>query len=131
MSKGFEKSLDCAQSLLDEAKAILDRIGNREGLKKSVLQKIFGKKEYVYLQLLCGKTLMPTISYKIKLKEYSETITKMAEIGAKVCSLAIKAAAVWNSTASIVVMFGYPIPKLPNELMDKAKQFLEGLNEKS
>ena len=132
--EGVVKFIGRAQESFACCRDFLDSLNNKEtatALRKG-WQLISGKTtEVVYLQLLCGLTLQPLVSYKIATTTYREEIKKFAEIGAKVCVVGVTVATLWNVAGGFAKAFGYHIPNLPGDVVLKAKNFLDEVNKSS
>jgi len=87
------------------------------------------KTEVIYLRLLCGWTLTPVVAYKIAVRRYSDTVKKLANISADMCQVAMSVAILWNTAGIVPRMFGYPVPEIPVDKVNDAKDFLEKINE--
>ena len=57
---------------------------------KEIFAKITGKKtEYFYVQLLCGLTFKPVVSYKVSEEKYSEKFEEVAKVAVKACAIGL------------------------------------------
>jgi len=120
--KLFECFRDFSNSLKNKETATALRKGRRLSS---------GKTEVVYLQLLCGLTLQPLVSYKIETAKYLMQIEQFAEIGAQLCAVGVKVAMLWIVAGGMAKAFGYPIPTLPREVVNNVKNFLDEVNKSS
>jgi len=126
----IEATLGRVQSFLDDNVKLVE--DNKQLAKNSIMDRLLGaKKEYVYLQLLCGWTFKPVVTYRINLISYHENIKEIAAIGVKICTIAIAVSGVWNAATAVGRLFGYPLPKIPKHSIEKAKDFLGKMNETS
>ena len=85
----------------------------------------------VYLQLLCGLTLQPLVSYKIETAKYRMQIEQFAEIGAQLFAVGVKETMLWIVAGGMAKAFGYPIPTLPGDVVLNVKNFLDEVNKSS
>jgi hypothetical protein len=132
----FESKLAKANELLDQSKRIYDLARDKEQLKSTLfsiaLNGVTGHTENVsVLQLLCGKTLQPVVSYRVVETAYSDWVMGAARLGSRLCTIGIQTAMLWNAASGAARMFGYPVPELPKEEMKKAKNFMERFEQES
>jgi hypothetical protein len=114
-------ALERAETFFDHALGILNELVSekwRDQAKRHVRNKAWQKisghsKEVAYLQLLCGWTFKPVVTYKVETDKYSESVVAVAQFEAKICAVGIKAACLWNVASGVARMFGYPVPQLP------------------
>ena len=121
-----QKLFECFRDYPDSLKNKETGIALRKGRRLSS-----GKTEVVYLQLLCGLTLQPLVSYKIETAKYRMQIEQFAEIGAQLCAVGVKVAMLWIVAGGMAKAFGYPIPTLPGEVVNNVKNFLDEVNKSS
>jgi hypothetical protein len=95
---GMDRALEFVEAVIDT------KAGKR------VLGTFTGRKKVVYhLQLLCGWTLEPVVSYRIEMVSYEKQVRKAAQIDATVCRIVIKLSLLYNTAAAGARMFGYPV----------------------
>lgn len=125
--EGFESSIDRAQNLHDRAVALLKErtVQVKKVAIKVLIKKVLGlRRETKYLQLLCGWTFEPVVSYQFHVDMYPEKVKKFAQMGAKLSTVALKATFVYNTASQVALMFGYPLPLIPDEMVKKANELL-------
>jgi len=133
--------LATAQALLDDAQANPDYVAhmiemaqekfNTADLAAQGMEKMknYFCDENFYLYLVNEKTGKPAVggNYPIEIKTNSQNLDKFLPM----MKLGVKAASVVNAGMGVARMFGIPAPKVPKNIMDKAKAGIEMLDKES
>jgi len=97
-----------------------------ETIKYSVAQK-----EVIYLQILCGLTFKPVLSYKVIKSQYPEWAKRAADKGATICNTLQNLSFVWKTVAILgKVATGMSIPD-PEDALKKTQDFLSSIQDSS
>ena len=123
-----------ADNQVDEMNEIIDKAEKLWGSRKKETALKRWKNplcttEAVYLQLLCGMTLKPLVSYKVKNITYSKKMKMCAEIGEKLCAIGVIIAVLWNMAVPLASGLGCPAPGLPKDCIKKCQRFLKTMND--
>ena len=98
---------------------------------KQYIQEQMGiTQNVIYLELLCGWTLETAVTYTIKYTDYPAEVLKYATLGASLCSVALKAAVLWDTAAQGARMFGFPLPFVPKAQVQQGVNFFDGMSKK-
>mmetsp|Transcript_3396 Transcript_3396/g.4998 ORF Transcript_3396/g.4998 Transcript_3396/m.4998 type:complete len:251 (-) Transcript_3396:1802-2554(-) len=131
VTKEFDMALNRAkriyQSCVEFADSYSENAGDAVYSAGDCLPR--SKTEVIYLRLLCGWTLKPVVAYKIAVRSYSDTVKRLANISADMCQVAMSVSILWNTAGMVPRMFGYPVPEIPVDKVNDAKDFLEKINE--
>jgi hypothetical protein len=132
--KKIENAVEMINGSIDRAQKILDNFSD----KKKVMTQLFdfssgfvGKSQHIYLQLLCGLSFEPVVSYKINVKTYSKKVEKVAKVSSDVVALALNFSTAWNCAAGVAFFLGVPIPGLPKPTLKKIQKMLQSVNKTS
>ena len=130
LSSAVSDSLGRAARFVSFARRVLSS-GQRDGatidwLYERVYDDAAGRVVKVsYLQILCGLTLRPVITYKIDSKQHAPMLTKMAEWSGHVCAAAVQVASFFNTRAGIPRVFGYPLSSIGDDKVAEVVAFRE------
>ena len=139
-SSGVDSSLtDEIIAALERAKCIIceleDCTNDSKGRKKNKFRtrRMLGKKvkTYCYVQILCGWTFKPTVTYKVNCNSFPEQLQRAAETSEKMCAIGLMVSMLWNTSISEPRLFGYSIPSVPEKLVDEIEKYFGSLNESS
>jgi len=133
--------LATAQSLLDDVQANPDYVAhmiemaqekfNTADLAKKGMEKMknYFCDENFYLYLVNEKTGKPVAggNYPIEIKTNSQNLDKFLPM----MKMGVKAVSVVNAGMGVARMFGFPAPKVPKNIMDKANAGIEMLDKES
>jgi len=124
VAKRLEDRIYKAQNLLESCVSTVEELK-----KKRRWRNLLGKKQRVYLQILCGFSFQPVVAYEVKHTIYSAKVKRIMKFGAAMCSIGIRTSILWITTAEAACFFGYPLPTINKEQLDKCKAFLKKVNE--
>ena len=127
----FTKAIDRAKTLLANAKGPVSEFcssddggvgGSKLGRALSMLSR--AKPDVMYLQLLCGLTLKPVVSYKVKKTDSAKRIQHAAGLASQLSWIGIATALLWQTQGASPKVFGFPVEEIPTELLEKARDFV-------
>eukprot|EP00977_Amphora_coffeiformis_P027874 scaffold34655_cov157-Amphora_coffeaeformis.AAC.5 len=131
----FEEILRRGEGLLSPKTDFSGKTQHELAVRANCMEKAWSKVgrkkgEILYLQLLCGWTLEPVASYEVKVSKYLKEIQQLSKVGDKLCAVGIKVSLLWEVEERTAKMFGVPISKIQDDLVEKAVDFLKAVDEK-